>query len=125
MSAAATTILEDINTALEVWSQRILDLETKIEKTQNLRQNVNNALQRQVLDGLITDTDSRELIYVCDLWINLYKSFLCICIGSEITDHDVLDYLLELYSLKQISKDFFIQVALQLCRVENTNWRDM
>ena len=116
---SAATILEDISEALESWSQRILAIETKIERTRDLRENIVNTLQRQVLDGLISEQDSFELEYVADLWINLYKTFLCHSIGTEFTDRDVFTYLLELFGLKQISKDFFIRVALQLCRVEN------
>ena len=77
------------------------------------------SLEGQVVDGLLKDSDFRELLYIADLWINLYKSFLCRCVGVEFKDRDVLDHLLELFSLKQISKEFFIRVSLQLCRAEN------
>ena len=112
----AATILEDISEALELWSQRIFDAETKIQGVTDLRQNIIDALQRQVLDGLISESDSFELEYVADLWIKLYKSFLCKCIGADFSDRDVLTYLLELFTLKQISKEFFMQVSLQLCQ---------
>ena len=112
----SSTILQDISEALESLSHRIFDVETKIQGVTDLRQNIIEALQRQVLDGLITESDSFELEYVADLWINLYKSFLCKCIGADFTDRDVLTHLLELFALKQISKSFFIQVALQLCQ---------
>ena len=113
---SSSTILQDISEALESLSHRIFDAETKIQGVTDLRQNIIEALQRQVLDGLITESDSFELEYVADLWINLYKSFLCKCIGADFTDRDVLTHLLELFALKQISKSFFIQVALQLCQ---------
>ena len=74
------------------------------------------SLKRQVLDGLITEQDSIELEYTADLWLNLYRTYLCKCVGADFSDRDVLTYLIELYTLKQISKEFFIQVALQLCR---------
>ena len=119
MSLSRATVLEDISEALESWSQRLLDVETKIGRTDDLRRNIVHSLEGQVLDGLLTDNDFRELLYVADLWIDLYKTFLCRCVGVEFTDRDVLNNLLELFSLKQISKDFFIRVALQLCRVEN------
>ena len=117
----AATILGDITKALESWSQRILDAETEIKRTTDLRQDILNVLHRQVLDGLISEQDSIELEYVADLWINLYKSFLCRCVGADLTDRDVFTYLLELFALKQISKDFFIQVALHLCRSDVNN----
>ena len=114
--AAAATILEDIREALESWSLRIFDVETQIQGVTDLRESIVNSLKRQVLDGLISESDSFELEYVADLWIKLYKSFLCKCIGADFSDRDVLTYLLELFTLKQISKEFFIQVSLQLCQ---------
>ena len=109
-------VLSDIVIALESWTDRIVDTESRIKKTQDLRKSVLDSLNRQVLDGLISESDSRELLYTCDLWINLYKSFLLKFAGVEFSDQDVLTYLLELFYLKQISKNFFISIALELCR---------
>ena len=113
-SSSPATILENIGEALESWSQRILDIEAKINGVGNLRESIVNSLKRQALDGLISESDTFELEYVADLWINLYKSFHCKSVGASFTDRDVLTYLLELFSLGQISKEFFIQVALEL-----------
>ena len=109
-------VLTDIVIALESWTDRIVDVESRIKKTQDIRKSVLDSLNRQVLDGLISEQDSIELEYTCNLWINLHKSFLLKSAGLEFSDQDVLTYLLELYSLKQISKKFFINVALELCR---------
>ena len=110
------TVLEDITEALETWSGRILSVETRIKRTNDWRQNITESLERQVLDGFISEKDSYELGYVADLWNNLYKSFMCRVIGVEFADRDVFAHLLELFVLKQISTDFFIQIALRLCR---------
>ena len=110
------TVLTDIVIALNSWTAQIIDAESRIKKTLDIRKSVLDSLNRQVLDGLISEQDSIELEYICDLWINLYTSFLCTSSGAEFTDRDVLTYLLELYSLKQISKNFFINIALELCR---------
>ena len=109
-------VLSDIVVALESWTDRIVDAESRIKKTQDIRKDVQDSLNRQVLDGLISEQDSIELEYTCNLWINLYKTFLLKSAAVEFSDQDVLTYLLELYSLKQISKKFFINIALELCR---------
>ena len=109
------SVLEDIVDSLDSWSQRLLDIESKLKKTQTIREKVVDSLKRQVLDGLISESDSFELEYTTDLWLNLYKTYLCKSAGTDYTERDVLHYLIELYTLKQISKEFFIQVALQLC----------
>ena len=112
------SVLKDIVIALDSWTEKIIDVESRIKKTQDIRKSVLDSLNRQVLDGLISEQDSIELEYICDLWLNLYRSFLCKSSGADFADRDVLTYLLELYSLKQISKNFFINLALELCRTD-------
>ena len=115
-SSSGSSVLEDIVDAIDLWTQQLLDAESRLKKTQNIRENVANSLQRQVLDGLISESDSFELEYTTDLWLNLHKSFLCKCVGADFSDRDVLHYLVELYTLKQISKELFTQIVLELCR---------
>ena len=69
-------VLSDIVIALESWTDRIVDVESRIKKTQDIRKSVLDSLNRQVLDGLISEQDSIELEYTSNLWINLHKSFL-------------------------------------------------
>ena len=109
-------VLQDIVNALESWTDRITDAEYKIKKIQDIQKIVQDSLSKQIIDGLISEQDSIELEYTCDLWINLYKTFLGKSSGADFSDREVLTYLLELYSLKQISKTFFINTALELCR---------
>ena len=109
-------VLQDIANALESWTDRIADAEYKIKRIQIIQKIVQDSLSKQIIDGLISEQDSIELEYTCDLWINLYKTFVCKSSGVDFSDREVLTYLLELYSLKQISKKFFINTALELCR---------
>ena len=78
------SVLKDIVIALDSWTEQIIDAESRIKKTQDKRKSVLDSLNRQVLDGLISEQDSIELEYICDLWINLYKSFLCKPSGADL-----------------------------------------
>ena len=118
-TTTTSTILEDITQALEAWSQRILSAENRIKRVTDFQQNLVAGIHRQVLDGFISEQDSFEFEYVTDLWVNLYKAFLCRSAGAEFADRDVFTYLIELYGLKQISKEFCVLVALQLCRTNS------
>ena len=109
-------VLQDIVNVLESWTARIVNVENKIEKIRDIQKIVRESLNRQVIDGLISEQDSIELEYTCDLWVNLIKTLLSISLGALGADRDVLTYLLELYTLKQISKELFISIALKLCR---------
>ena len=73
------------------------------------------------LDGLIKEQDAYELQYVVDLWNNLHRSYACKKRGVDFADEEALENLLELFSLKQISKSFFIRVALELCRTGSSS----
>ena len=108
-------ILLDILEALETWTQRLLDTETSFKKTTDLRCSIFDSLRRQQLDGFISEQDVRELEYTADLWIKLHTAFSCKSTGAKFSDRDVLTYLLELYDLKQISKELFVRIALDIC----------
>ena len=113
------SVLESIIDGLNSWMEKILDVEERLKKTKDIRQSILDSLNRQVLDGLISDQDSIELIYICNLWLNLYNSCLYKSVDADFTDRDVLTYLLELYTLKQITKEFYINTFLQLCQSAN------
>ena len=112
-------ILDDITQALDSWTHRITVLENELRSNTNVKNNIIDSLQRQVWDGLISQGEADELKYILDLWTKLHSSYVCRQLGAEFSDREVIDTLLELFSLKQITKSFFIRITLQLCRLEN------
>ena len=107
-------VLLAISEALESWSNRVCNLDTVCRRALDFHQKVVDSLQRQVIDGLLGAQDVKELEYAAGLWQKLHTSYNCKVLGCEFSSEDVLTYLLELYSLKQISKEYFIKVALKL-----------
>ena len=65
-------VLENIIDNLNTWTERIVDVEERLKKSTDIRQSVLDSLNRKVLDGLISEQDSIELEYLCDLWLNLF-----------------------------------------------------
>lgn len=112
----SSSILEDITQALDTWSQQLLDVEIKIKCATDVRENLIGDLRRNVQEGLISEADLSEFEYVGDLWTNLYKSVLCHSAGAKYSDRDIIFHLVELYGLKQISKELFVSVILELCQ---------
>ena len=84
-SAAATQtikdedqdILQTISEALENWSQRVCNLETISKRTSDFHEKAVNCLQDQMIKGLISHQDVKELEYVADLWQKLYIIYNC------------------------------------------------
>ena len=107
-------ILEDIIDTLDLWMRRILALETDLHRHSLSRQSVNDCIRRQVADGLIDEHTARDLRYTLDLWSDLYKDYNSRRYGADISKAHTLDILLELFSLKQITRAFFIHVAEEL-----------
>ena len=113
-------ILEKISGALDVYSQRLFDVGINIRRIEDSRENIFTNLQRKVDAGIISEQDSIEFEYVADLWLNLYKSFICRSVGATFADRDVIKYLTELREVKQISKELFVEITLELCRCRSS-----
>ena len=117
---SSSIILEKILGALDAYSQHLLfDVEIKIRRVEDSYENLITDLQRKVNAGIISEQDSNEFKDIADLWLNLYKSFICRSAGATFADRDVINYLIELYEVKQISKELFVQIVLELCRNNN------
>ena len=108
--------------ALDVYSQHLLfDVGIRIRRVEDSYENLITDLQRKVDTGVISKQDSIEFRYIADLWLNLYKSFTCRSAGATFADRDVINYLLELYKVKQISKELFVEIALELFLNNNSS----
>ena len=108
-------VWEDIATALNNWTRRILDVESRCNnKAASFRQTIEDSLRRQQLDGFLNHHDVSELRYIADLWMNLLQATSCYTIGCTFVKRDIITYLLELYSLGQINKNLFIETCLKL-----------
>ena len=106
---SSSIILEKISEALDTYSQNLFDVEISIRHIEDSRDS-----------GIISEQDSIEFEYVADLWLNLYKSFTCRSAGATFADRDVIKYLTELREVKQISKELFVEITLELCRCRSS-----
>ena len=48
-------VLENIIDNLNAWTERIVDVEERLKKSTDIRKSVLDSLNRQVLDGLVSD----------------------------------------------------------------------
>ena len=117
---SSSIILEKISGALDTYSQHLFDVEINIKRVEDSRENIFTELQRKVDANIISEQDSIEFEYVADLWLNLYKSFICRSVGATFADRDVIKYLTELREVKQISKELFVEITLELCRCRSS-----
>ena len=93
---------------------RVLHAEAQHSKSKQYQQVVQEALQRQQSDGLLSHHDYTELVYIADLWNSLLNSTSTFTLGCVAVKKDIIAILLELYTLKQVTKHMFIEACLKL-----------
>ena len=113
-TSKAVDVWEHLAGALDNWTQRIVDTESRQKKSTTFRQDIGSALHRMIGDGLLTQHDINELQYVADLWSKLLTATSCYAMGCCLAKRAVITLLLELYTLKQITTDLFVESCLQL-----------
>ena len=89
-------IWSDISNALETWTNRILDAEAQHSKSKQYQQVVEEALQRQQSDGLLSHHDYTELIDIASLWNNLLNATSTFTLGCFAVKRDIIAILLKL-----------------------------
>ena len=107
-------VWSDIEEALHRWTDRILDAESRLQKTASFRESIEASLRRQQLDGLLNHQDIAELQHITNIWINLLNCVSSYSVGCDFVKRDIITSLIELYNLRQISKSLFIETCLQL-----------
>lgn len=105
---------ENLSTSFDSWMTKVLDNEAERKKTLNLSAKIKESLSRQLQDGLLSYYEYIDLEYTGRIWIRLLNTVNAYHLGSACNKKDILSLLLELLELKQISKELFIESALQL-----------
>ena len=110
-SPASDEVWDGIADALECWTQRILDAETRHSQSDDFHQRVEESLTRQHLDGFL---NAHDLRYIAELWKQLLDASSSYAIDCDFMKRDILTLLLELHSLRPISSSLFIETSLKL-----------
>ena len=109
-----TVVWSDIADALNNWTQRVLDAESRYTTSRNFHQLIEESIRRQQLDGFLSNHDITELRYITDVWVKLLNALSSYSIGCEFVKRDIITLLLELFTWKQISSSLFIETCLKL-----------
>ena len=107
-------VWSDIEEALRRWTDRILDAESRLQKTASFRESIEASLRRQQLDGLLNYQDIAELEHITNIWMNLMNCVSSYRVGCDFVKRDIITYLIELYNLRQITKSLVVETCLQL-----------
>ena len=101
----------DIETVLNNWLQKVLYVESQLKSSKSLLSQLDESLERMKLDVFLTDIEYDELKYIGKLWEELIRM---VHLGTKDNKRRILENLLTLFSLNQISREMFINTCLQL-----------
>ena len=104
----------DIQDCMNDWTKKVIDNETRGSRSKNYLDVVEESLDRQVKDGLISYHEFVDLQYIGKLWARVLNTAAAYTLGADYSKRDVITTLLELYTLKQISNTSFVEAVLKL-----------
>ena len=102
----------DLNTTFNAWMSKVLDNEAG--RTSELNNKITESLSRQLEDGLISYYEYVDMQYIGGIWIKLLLLIKSYNLGCTSIKKDIVSLLMELFELKQISKNLLIETILQL-----------
>ena len=103
---------QTIDKTFDTWMTKVV--ENEITDDINLSKTINESLWRQLQEGLLNQYEYNDLEYIGGLWIKLKRSTKFYKLGSTGSKKDILLVLVELFELKQISKEMFIDSLMCL-----------
>ena len=114
VNSSTQQVLQQVIELLNVFEQRIADSEFKIEKSKEIGQRIEDVLNRQLMDGLISYVDFLNLRHVKELWISTSAALSSYNLGCHIHKRKILTNLLDLFILKEISREVYVDFVIQL-----------
>ena len=113
-SSTHRNIWYDVSDVMYEWTQRLLDTEVQVSRTRDFHQLVTESLERQKLDGFLSDREVADLHFIAGLWTDLSQTFSCYTLGCDVQKRRLISIVLELYTLKQINRKLFLDICLTL-----------
>ena len=104
----------DVESVLNNWLQQTLNIQAKLQKSHDLRILIDESIEKLRKDGLLTFIEYDKLRSIGNLWYELDEQIICYSLGTEDNKRRIIEILLSLYVLKQISNDLFLNTVMQL-----------
>ena len=91
-----------------------MHIQAKLQKSRDLRILIEESIEKLREDGLLTFIEYDKLRSIGNLWYELDEQIICYSLGTEDNKRRIIEILLSLYVLKQISNDLFLNTVMQL-----------
>ena len=101
-----------IDNLMKTWELKVADIPPV--KAEEFRKRLEDSLHQQMHDGSITYLQYLDLKRIVDLWVRLASNLQVHFVGSRVGKREIIDILLELYNLKQMSYEELIDLIFTL-----------
>ena len=103
-----------IEASLNSWLQQIVYIESVFKTSKNAQLQIQEVLGKMQTEELLSSNEFNELKEIGNIWHELVELIYCYYAGSVSNKRRIIYLLLELYSLKQLTKEIFINTMEQL-----------
>ena len=96
------SVLLEVEFALNRWLQKLLDMDTQIQRSTSFQTRIEECLTKMREEGFLSIQDYAEMKDIGELWINLYTLLATYSIGCNDQKRELLCVLLDLFVKKTI-----------------------
>ena len=96
------------------WLQQILYLKSNLITSKESKIRVDSILEQLLKDDMLTHSQFQELSSISNLWREMGDLLSCYQVGLIIDKRRLIEILLIMYTVKQLSKDAILDVIIQL-----------
>ena len=108
----SSSVFEKISLALQSWIDNLTDLEERHQRIVSLQERIQRTLWQIQQEGSMSIYEFGTLQYIGMLWTNLIE--LLTVAMDDSTKRNIIEHLLRLYELEQITENMFIVIIMGL-----------
>ena len=108
----SSSVFEKISLALQSWIDNLTDLEERHQRIVSLQERIQRTLWQIQQEGSVSIYAFETLQYIGMLWTDLLE--LISNAMDDSTKRNIIENLLRLYELEQITENMFIVIIMEL-----------
>ena len=108
------SVLNVLDKHLSAFEVRVLDTEFHVEEPKKIGKQIEEILFEQLDDGLLSYIAFTNLYHIKHLWVSTSIALATYSCKDQVSKKVIIDNLIELYSLKEISRKKLVDILVEL-----------
>ena len=108
------SVLKVLDKHLSAFEVRVLHTEFHVEETKRIGKQIEEILFEQLDDGLLSYIAFTNLYHIKHLWVSTSIALATYSCKDQVSKKVIIDNLIELYSLKEISRKKLVDILVEL-----------